>query len=541
MIYYPKPLKYLAIFFITLTLGVNFAYADDKKEENERSQIAMMIFNKYQMVAKELGNLSFKIEGRDSTKMIVSSSGIAYKIRYNPTNFLDITIDFDKEAQQITSVSMQSRRLDSPEKIEFYRNNFLILSRLVDNKININEFNNIYTILDLSKVQSEPKFIKSYIHNGYWYNIDAYSRKSSLFTVRIRKSNKTDVEEINLTKDINNMYNETLAKIGGNPQVIYPEISRGSTKTRNMLFYTSQAISMNLLVETGFINHTVLSGNIVYENPIASKNKLEDFQQSALVLILLTNPKLNVDKATEILNNLGLEDALGNKNHYKVFATATNVYMLNYVNGLLNLSSEPRTADYDRKARVEALTQKLYNSIITEFQLDGQVKPITPQNLSTYLLNKQNVVVFRPAPSVLFRIYFDDTNDKVIRANIVVPKVAVDKNLDIQRNNALIAVRMLNPNISKSDAEDIFNYLKNAYGAVETRVIGDFRYKRCTYKDETLVFSRYDATSTDSNDNNSSSNSNASNMAYNPNLVYEPESIDDTGRPIISKPQPLCS
>jgi len=524
------------VFFIVFLVLVNSSIAATKEEE-EKSLVAMEVFNKFRDVAANQGDIDFFMDGRDSTRMSISSAGNIYKIKYAPTSFLDITMDYDRSNSQITSGTIQSRLLDTPEKIEFYRNNFLILAKLIDNKLSTATFNNIFKGFDLNKVRNEPRFFISVINNDYFYNIDAYSRKTQIFTVKIRKSNKIDNEEINLAKDMRDNFNNALAALGKSPQWVYPEVVRSTLKIRNLFFYSSANISMNVVAEMGFLGSTPISGSAVYESQKANDSKQEDFSRDSLILILLTNPKLSADEAKGILNNFNIADSINNLKYYKSVPSKTNVYTLSYIKGKLTFAVDVRNAEYDRKARIESLIQKSYNSIITEFNLDGAVQPLTAQDLTIYILNKQNVVVFRPAPLLLFRVYLDDASDSILRINIVIPKVAVDKNLELQKNNSLIAIGMLNPSATRNDAEEIFNYLKNAYGAVETRVVGDFRFKRCTYKDETLVFSKYDAKEVF--DDNSQIKDSANAAAYNPNLLYEPETTSPSGT-VIAKPQPLC-
>ncbi|MDR2007442.1 MAG: hypothetical protein LBQ34_00525 [Alphaproteobacteria bacterium] len=534
--YLNKIVKCLGVFLIASLVFAGVSMAASKEDE-AKDLVAIEIFNKQKDIAGNFGGLQFFMPNKDNTTMSVSLIGNSYKIKYLPTPYLEITMDYDRGSSKVIAGNIQSRLLDTPEKVEFYRNNFLILAKLIDNKLSMNEFNNIYAVLDINKARTEPRFFKIHISNDYFYNMDANSRRTQIFTVKIRKSNKNDVEELNLVKDINDSFNKALAKIGGGMQTIYPEVSRASIKNRNLFFYSSQNVSMNLLVETGFMGAiNPISGNITYEGQ-KDESRTTDFNRDALVLILLTNSKLSFSDAKEILNSLDVNAALENSKYYKNIAGKTNVYTLSYIKGKLTLTADVRTAEFDRKARIEALVLNQYNNIIAEFNLTDSVRPLNPQDLTTYILNKQNVVVFRPSQLMLFRIYLNDKDDSVLRINIVLPKVAVDKNLEAQRSNALIAIRMLNPQATRQEAESIFSYLKDAYGTVETRMMGEFRYKRCTYKDETLVFSRYDPKEVIDDGNQVKDTSNIA--AYNPNLLYEPEANSPSNTTIV-KPQPLC-
>lgn len=537
-----KSILYFCIFLVTF---ISFSYASDKvntKEEIEKKQIANEIFNKYQYVAKSLNITQPNDVARDASKILVTSSGISYKVRYLPTPILDITLDYNKKDKKITAFSIKSRLLDTPEKLESYKNNLYIFSKIIDPKLKQNTFENIYNNIDIQKSFSEPKYLKSYISNGFLYEIDAYSRKTQISTLKIREKNKTDESNIDLTKDLRSLYSNTLIKLNIHKEsLIYPEIGLSGIKTKKAFFFSSQNISMDILLEMNFRNINPISGTIVYENPKSENNKEKDFLESTLILISLTDNKLSKSQIDKIISNLDIKQAITDKKYYKSVTTENKVYTIGYNSNKLFLSVDIRNAEYDKKVKLENLTKQLYNTAAHDFNLLNKVKLLESQDLSTSLLSSQNTVMFRINPYLTFRIYFDNSTDSISRINIIIPRDILEKNIEVQKNNALIANKMINPDISYQEAENIYTYLKNAYGVTETRIVNNLRYKRCTYKDETLVFSK-----TDAQDNMAEKSPNltsSSNPAYNnPNLIYEPEGfVDEDGkRTLRVKSQPLC-
>ncbi len=523
------------IFFIAFT---SFSYAENTKEELEKKQIANEVFNKYQSIAKSL-NISQPNEiGRDASKIIVTSSFASYKIRYLPTAILDITLDYNKKTKKFTTISINSRLLDTPEKITAYKNNFYIFSKLIDPSINSTSFEKIYSNIDIKKASSESKYLRSYINNGFLFEIDAYSRKTQIFTLKIREKNKTDDDKISMTKDLTNLYSKVLTKLSiYKLPLIYPEFSIISIKTKKAFFFTSSNISMDLLLEMNFRNIKPISGTIVYENQINIPSKETDFMESALILIALTNNKLSKQQINDVLSNLNIKEAITKKDYYKEITTQDMVYTIGYDKNKLYLASNIKDAKYDKKAKLEALTRQLYNTVASDFQLLDKVKLLENQDLSTSLLSSQNTVVFTVNQFLTFRIYFDNSTDSISRINLIMPRDMLDRYSEVQKNNALIATKLMNPNITYSEAEGIYNYLKNSYGVTETSIINDLRYKRCTYKDETLVFSKFDQKNTSENKSTSLTNSNS-----NPNLIYAPDEIvnKDGKKVLIVKPEPLC-
>ncbi len=528
------------VFF--LLFFINFSYANTENDNNklENRQVATEVFLKYQSIAKSINITNFRDEDKDDSKMVVTGSLNLYKVRYQPTANLDILIDYNKKDKQVTSIALKSRAVDNNDKIDIYKNNFYILAKMVDPKASLSTIENTYNNIDITKVSTEPKYLKSYLSNGFVYEIDSYSKITQIFILKIRKSNKNDSENIKLAENINSLYSKTISKINTTidhrSKIVYPEISLFGIRSKKLSFFISSNVSIELFTD---IKLAPIFGSIAYENSISLPNKKEDLYEGALILFLLTNKDMSQQDASDIIEKINLDRALADKNYFKEIATKNKVYAISYdERNKLSISVKIRDAEYDKKSKISSLTRQLYNTAISDFNLTEKVKLLDQKSLSVSLLASQNLASFNPNKFMILRMYFDNSNT-VLRISVVINKELLDENnLEVQKNIAIIAAKILNPDITYNEAENNYNNLKNAYGVTETIFIGNLRYKRCTYQDETLIFSKYNQEDVPTERQNYTSNV----SSYNPNLIYQPEEVIDTttGKKVLPKPSPLC-
>ncbi len=479
------------LFLIMLFTNSVEAKTNNYKESiiREKNYFSRQTYNLYQ---KSLNNLDLTEE---KSLQFLSNKFISYidkgiiKVILRPISSIELIVSYNRISKKINDITLRSKQLESEDKKLMHQLIVMISMSMLDQGLNRAEAEDMYNQFDINNNATKNQYVQTINRNDYLHTISVNYATNKTFSIVSKLNTPKETEDQDIASYVSTLYYDTMSQLTEFiDENIYPQVVNSLVKRKTLLVNVSPKISfeININIDTKEIHHITLAS----KSRLSLPEDIETYNRVALAIVRMISPDLSVIEVRSLIDEMGIDKGINDSKYNYVTTNKNLVYDIYTNRGSLVFKIHVKEDNYDQKEQEKNRFLELYNKYVTDLGLP-EYDSIQKKEIDVTIYKEQISLSFNPTPYMIFRMYIDTLHNEIVRTSVIMSKNYLSQNITA-RNNTLIAMKFMDPLLSREKIENILNDLRTLEEGedIKTVILNNIRYKVCLYNEETFIFAK---------------------------------------------------